>query len=222
MAEKIKQKKIMLVDDHPIVRQGIRQIIERDKEFTVISEASTANEAVKLLSEEKPDMAIIDITLSGSVSGIDLVKSIKDRYPEILTLVLSMHDETIFAERAIRSGARGYLMKEVAPKNIIDAMNKIFEGGIYLSERTSEKLIDKLVHGSAEGLTSSIEQLSDREFEVFQLMGNGFSTKEIAEKLSLSIFTVESHKRNIKEKLKLKDSAEVLKHAIQWVIMNNK
>jgi DNA-binding NarL/FixJ family response regulator len=109
-------KKIMLVDDHPIVRQGIRQIIERVPEYNVISEASNANEAITLISRELPDLVIIDITLAGSVSGIDLVKSLKERYPEMLTLVLSMHDETIFAERVIRSGARGYLMKEVAPK----------------------------------------------------------------------------------------------------------
>jgi len=112
-------------------------------------------------------------------------------------------------------------MKEVAPKKIVEALQKIFDGGIYLSNQTSEKLIDKLIHGSSGTLKSSVDLLSDREFEIFQLLGNGFSTKEIASKLGLSIYTVESHKRNIKEKLKLKDSAEVLKHAIQWVIMKN-
>jgi DNA-binding NarL/FixJ family response regulator len=214
-----RQVSIILVDDHPIVRQGIRQIIESEKGFTVCAEASSASEAMKLVSEHMPDLAIIDITLTGSISGIDLVKSLKDRYPQIQSLVLSMHDESIFAERAIRSGARGYLMKEVAPKNIIDAIRKIMDGSLYLSEETSGRIIDKLVHGTNEGGATSVDCLSDREFEIFQLIGRGFSTKEIASKLNLSIFTIESHKRNIKEKMKLKDSAEVLKHAIQWVLM---
>ncbi len=222
MANNKNYSKVLLVDDHPILRQGIKQVLENAGDLKVINEASSADEAISCINKEKPDIAVIDIQLEGSANGIDLVKSIKERFPGVLTLVLSMHDESIYAERAIRSGARGYIMKEVAPKNIIEAVRTVLSGELYISESQSKKIIDKLVHGSLDTEGISIDNLSNREFEIFQLIGNGFSTKEIAQKLNLSIYTVESHKRNIRTKMNLTDSADVTKHAIQWVIMQNK
>ncbi|MBN2159142.1 MAG: response regulator transcription factor [Spirochaetes bacterium] len=215
-------KKILIVDDHPLLRQGIRQVIELEDDLRVTGEASTANEAIDLINRDRPDIIIIDITLAGNVSGIELVKSVNERFPEIKSLVLTMHDESLYAERAIRAGARGYIMKEVASKNIIQAIRTILRDELFLSENISKKIIDKLVRGSADTIGISVENLSNREFEIFQLIGNGFSTKEMAKKLNLSIYTVESHKKNIKEKLNLKNSSDLAKYAIQWVIMQNK
>lgn len=223
MPESVKDtKKILIVDDHPLLRQGIRQVIELEDDLRVTGEASTANEAIDLINRDRPDIIIIDITLAGNVSGIELVKSVNERFPEIKSLVLTMHDESLYAERAIRAGARGYIMKEVASKNIIQAIRTILRDELFLSENISKKIIDKLVRGSADTIGISVENLSNREFEIFQLIGNGFSTKEMAKKLNLSIYTVESHKKNIKEKLNLKNSSDLAKYAIQWVIMQNK
>ncbi len=214
--------KILIVDDHPLLRQGIRQVIELEEDLRVSGEASTANEAIDLVNRDTPDVVIVDITLAGNVSGIELVKSLNERFPEIRTLVLTMHDESLYAERAIRAGARGYIMKEVASKNIISAIRTIMNDELYLSDAVSKRIIDKLVRGSADTAGISVEQLSNREFEIFQMIGNGFSTKEMARKLNLSIYTVESHKKNIKEKLKLKNSSDLAKYAIQWVITQTK
>ncbi len=214
--------KILIVDDHPLLRQGIRQVIELEEDLRVSGEASTANEAIDMVNRDTPDMVIVDITLAGNVSGIELVKSLNERFPEIRTLVLTMHDESLYAERAIRAGARGYIMKEVASKNIISAIRTIMNDELYLSDAVSKRIIDKLVRGSADTAGISVEQLSNREFEIFQMIGNGFSTKEMARKLNLSIYTVESHKKNIKEKLKLKNSSDLAKYAIQWVITQTK
>jgi DNA-binding NarL/FixJ family response regulator len=214
--------KILIVDDHPLLRQGIKQVIELEEGLRVCGEASTANDAIDLINRDKPDVVIVDITLAGNVNGIELIKSLHERFPDIKTLVLTMHDESVYAERAIRAGARGYIMKEVASKNIINAIRTILNDELYLSESISKKIIDKLVRGSADTIGISVENLSNREFEIFQLIGNGFSTKEMAKKLNLSIYTVESHKKNIKEKLKLKNSSDLVKYAIQWVIMQNK
>jgi len=219
---RITVKRILIVDDHPLIRQGIKQVIEREEDLSVIGEAGSAGEAIDLINRDTPDLAIIDITLSGSINGIDLIKSIRDRFPSIITIVLSMHDESIYAERAIRAGARGYIMKEVASKNIINAIRTVLNNELYLSEKMSKNILDKVIHGSGDTPGISMEDLTNREFEVFQLIGNGFSTKEIAHKLNLSIFTVESHKKNIREKLMLKDTSELTKHAIQWVIMNSR
>ena len=217
-----KATNILIVDDHPLLREGIRQVIELEKDLKVCGEASSANEAIDLINRNMPDVVIVDITLAGNVNGIELIKSLNERFPEIRTLVLTMHDESLYAERAIRAGARGYIMKEVASKNIINAIRTILEDELYLSETVSKKIIDKLVRGSADALGISVDILSNREFEIFQLVGNGFSTKEMARKLNLSIYTVESHKKNIKEKLNLRNTSDLSKYAIQWVIMQNK
>lgn len=217
-----KETKILIVDDHPLLRQGIRQVIELEADLKVCGEAASANEAIDLINRNMPDVVIVDITLAGNVNGIELIKSLNERFPEIKTLVLTMHDEALYAERAIRAGARGYIMKEVASKNIISAIRTIMEEELYLSEAVSKKIIDKLVRGSADAIGISVDMLSNREFEIFQLIGNGFSTKEMARKLNLSIYTIESHKKNIKEKLNLRKTSDLSKYAIQWVIMQNK
>jgi DNA-binding NarL/FixJ family response regulator len=212
--------RVMLVDDHPIVRQGLKDVLNTTGDITVCCESGNANEAIDLINKNKPDMVIADITLDGSVNGIDLVKSIHERFPEILTLVLSMNDEFIFAERAIKAGARGYLMKNIAPKNIIEAIRIVIGGELYLREDLSKKILEKMINivPGARGVTT--DNLSNRELEIFQLIGNGFSIKEIAKKLNLSIYTVESHRRNMKEKLHLKTSADLTKHAIQSVLLH--
>ncbi|MBN2403202.1 MAG: response regulator transcription factor [Spirochaetes bacterium] len=221
MPHNIKIKKILIVDDHPILRQGIKRVLEKEKDLVICGEASSANEAMDNINRDKPDIAIIDITLSGNVNGIELIRSIKERFPEIYSLVLSMHSESIYAERAIKSGARGYIMKEDASKNIISAVRTVLNDELYLSGELSKKLLDKFIHKTKDS-SLSIETLSNREFEIYQLVGNGFSTKEIANKLGLSIYTIESHKKNIKEKLRIKDSSELTRNAIQWVIMHHK
>lgn len=214
--------KVMLVDDHPIVRQGLRDVLEATGDITVCSESGNANDAITLINKDKPDVVIVDIMLEGNVNGIDLVKSISERFPDIYTLVLSMHDESIYAERAIKAGARGYIMKDIAPRNIADAIRTIKKGELYLREDLSKKILEKMVNRNPDPKSVSTDRLSDRELEVFQYIGNGYSIKEIAGKLNLSIYTVESHRRSIKEKLNLKTSADLNKTAIQWIILQHK
>ena len=222
MGNNEKMIKILIVDDHPVVRQGIKDIIEREGNIKVTAEADSASEAMDIIRKDTPDLAIIDITIKGNINGVELVKAIKDRYPEVNTLVLSMHNESLYAERSIRAGAKGYLMKEDAPKNIINAIYKIMEGDLFISDETSRRIVNKVVQGSSDALGLNIEKLSNREFEIFRLIGNGFSSKEISKKLNLSVNTIESHRRNIREKMNFVDSAEMVKHAIQWVIMQSK
>ena len=222
MKKSISEKKIMIVDDHPLLRQGIKKVIDMEKDLKVCSEAASANDAIDQIIKYEPDVIIIDITLSGNVNGIELIKTIRQRYPKIYTIVLTMHDESIYGERSLRAGARGYVVKEVASKNIVQAIRTVLNGDMYISEELSKKIVGRVVHDSGDTVGLSIENLTDREFEIFHLIGNGFSTKEIAGKFNISIFTVESHKKKIKEKLNFKDSPELIKNAIQWIIMQSK
>ncbi len=214
--------RVMLVDDHPIVRRGIRDLLNNTGDIEVCSESGNANEAITLINRDHPDVVVVDIMLDGTVNGIDLVKSISDRFPGIRTLILSMHDELIYAERAIKAGARGYLMKDVAPRNIADAIRTIRNGDLYLKDELSKKILEKMLNQKIDSEKISTDRLSDRELEVFQMIGNGFSIKEIAKKLNLSIYTIESHRRSIKEKLNIKSSADLAKYSIQWVILQSK
>ena len=168
MIEEITTKKILIVDDHPIIRQGIKRVIERFSDLKISGEASSANEAIDLINHNKPDLAIIDITLSGNVNGIELIHAIKERFPDVKTLVLSMHNESIYAERAIRAGARGYIMKEDAAKNIVNAVRMILKGDLYLSDNISKKIIEKLIHRKEDDNDYNVEQLTNREFEIYQ------------------------------------------------------
>lgn len=211
--------RIVIVDDHPIVRQGLKKVIEKESDMLVCGEAGTANEAVSVIAREKPDIVVADISLDGEASGLDLVRAITERFPEVSSLVLSMHDESVYAERAIRAGARGYITKNDGPSNIVHALRSVLKGEIYLSGAMSARLISKLFHGNqSETPRSIVETLTDRELEVFQLIGNGFSTGEIARRLNLSPHTIETHRKNIKDKLGLSSGSELNKQAIQWVL----
>jgi DNA-binding NarL/FixJ family response regulator len=212
-----KEIKIMIVDDHPIVRQGLRMIIEREEDFSICAEASNANEAIRIIGDCDPDVVIVDISLDGSTNGIELVRAIKDRYPGVLSLVLSMYDESLYAERAIRAGASGYVMKKEADNNIINAIRLILKGDLYLSDDISKSIVKKLLHISSDQELSPESVLTDRELEIFMMIGNGIGTKEIARRLNLSLNTIETHRRHIKEKMQFKDLNELVKYAVQWV-----
>lgn len=213
---------VLIIDDHSVVRDGVEQIISKTEDIELIGKAANSDEAIKIINNSKVDFTIVDITLKGNVNGIDLIKAIKERYPHIKILVMSMHDESIYGERAIKAGARGYIMKDVASLHLIEAIRKISKGELYISDELQKKLVNKLISNPNDKKGISVEILSDREFEIFQLIGNGFSAKEIAKKLNLSTNTIESHRNRIKNKLQLKDSAELTKHAIQWIITNSK
>ena len=206
--------RILLVDDHPILRQGLAQLINQEKDLMVCGQFEEANKALEGVIQMKPDAAIVDISLKGS-SGIELLKNIKVQYPKLIVLVLSMHDESLYAERALRAGAAGYIMKQEATEQVLVALRKILNGEIYLSERMSSKLMHQLVSGRATETGSLMERLSDRELEIFGLIGEGRGTRQIAEQLHLSVKTIESHRAHIKEKLNLKNATELVHRAIQ-------
>lgn len=213
---------IMIIDDHPIVRQGLKMIIEREKRFKVCAEASNASDAIRIIADAKPAIAIVDISLEGTTNGIELVKAVKERYPSIICIVLSMYDESLYAERAIRAGAKGYVMKKEADENIINAINMVLSGELYLSEQMSKIIVNKLLHGPSEMELSPENTLSDRELEIFMMIGNGVSMKDIARQLNLSLNTVETHRRHIREKMQFRDNNELVKYAVQWVFLNKR
>ena len=216
MAAKKSPTRILIVDDHPLLRQGISQLINHEKDMMVCGEAENAHQALDALATTKCDVAIIDISLGGS-SGIELLKNIKIRYPKLLVLILSMHDESVYAQRALRAGAAGYIMKQEATEKVLVAVRKILSGEVYLSEKLGARMLNQLVGGRNTTLNGSpIEELSDRELEVFGLIGQGHGTRPIAERLHLSVKTIESHRAHIKEKLNLKNATELVHHAIQW------
>lgn len=208
--------KIFIVDDHPIVRKGLSQMINQEIDLAVCGEADSAQNALESLKTSKPDLVIVDISLQG-VDGIELIKTIKARYENLPTLVVSMHDESLFAERALRVGARGYIMKQEAIEKMMEAIRKVLRGELYISERVSANIVRKFINGKTEKTHSPIEGLSDRELEVFRLIGQGYGTRQIANELNVSIKTVESYRANIKEKLKLNNATELIKHAVHWV-----
>ncbi len=208
-----KKFRVLLVDDHPILRQGLARLINEQKDLMVCGEFEDAAKALDSIENIKPDAAIVDISLKGA-SGIELLKNIKVRFPQLLVLVLSMHDESLYAERALRAGASGYIMKQEATEQVLVALRKVLGGEIYLSEPMSSKLMHQLVGGKPTA-GSLLERLSDRELEIFGLIGQGRGTRQIAEQLHLSVKTVESHRAHIKEKLNLKNATELVHRAIQ-------
>ena len=210
--------KIVIIDDHPIVRHGLAQIINLQENMTVCGDAANTRDGWDLIVREDPDLVILDISLEGA-SGFDLLKGARKRKPNLLFLVLSMHDENLYAERALRLGARGYIMKQEATDNMIKAITQILAGEIYLSEKMKSKVLSKLIRGEMGGAEnrSAMDALTDRELEIYRHIGMGMSSGQIAKKLNLSIKTVETHRYNIKLKLELENSAELLRHAINWV-----
>jgi len=215
MAAKQKNR-IFIVDDHPIVRKGLGQLINQEDDLEICGEADNAETALELLKKVKPDLAIVDISLRG-IDGIELTKLIRARFDNIPVLVVSMHDESLFAERALRVGARGYIMKQEAIEKMMEAIRKVLRGELYVSERVSANIVKRFVDGKADGVSSPEELLSDREMEVFQLIGQGIGTRQIADQLHVSVKTVETYRANIKEKLNLKNATELMKHAVHWI-----
>jgi DNA-binding NarL/FixJ family response regulator len=209
-----KTHQILIVDDHPILREGLAQLIDQQKDLSICGQFEDAGKAFEAVGTLKPDLALVDISLKGS-SGIELLKNIKVNYPKMLVLVLSMHDESLYAERVLRAGAAGYIMKQEATEKVLEAIRKVLLGEIYLSEKMSTKLMHQLVGGRTPVTGSLMERLSDRELEVFGLIGQGRGTRQIAEQLHLSVKTIESHRAHIKEKLNLKNATELVHRAIQ-------
>jgi len=216
-----RKTKIVVVDDHPIVRQGLAELVNREDDLMVCGQAEDAHQAMQVIKTLKPDMAIVDISLK-ETSGMELIKDIKARYPSLSVLALSMHDESMYAERVLRAGAEGYIMKAEATENIVMAIRKVISGQIYLSDRMAPKMVRKLVGPGAKVGVSAIERLSDRELEVFRLIGQGYTTRQIAENLHLSIKTIETYRAHIKEKLNLANAAKLLQYAIRWVSSQDK
>lgn len=210
--------RVFVVDDHPIIRQGLAQLLEHEPDMVYCGEAEDAPEALKAIEAAKPHIVLVDISLKTS-NGIELIKDLRIRCPEVAILVLSMHDESFYAERVLRAGARGYVMKEEATEKVVHAIHRVLAGEVYLSNKMAANMLSKLVDGNRQTPTSqySIESLSDRELEVFELIGRGLGTRQIAGKLHLSVKTIESHRANLKEKLRAKNSTELLRHAINWV-----
>jgi DNA-binding NarL/FixJ family response regulator len=209
------KRRILLVDDHPIVREGLVELILRRKDLEVCGVTGNGHEAFELVRRLKPDLAVIDIALNG-VSGIELLKALKLEVPQLALLVLSMYDEGLYAERALRAGALGYIMKQEASELILKAIDSALKGEVYLSDRMKEKLLHHLVEAPTGKEGFSVDRLSDRELEVFQLIGNGFATRQIAERLHLSIKTIESYRESLKQKLQFKHGAELVQQAIRW------
>ena len=209
------KKRVLVVDDHPVVRQGLALLINREPDLVVCGEAEEASGAMHVLASARPDVLIVDISLNGP-DGLDLLKNIRTTHPTLPVLILSMHDESIYAERALRAGANGYIMKQEATEKVLDALRRILSGEIYVSDGIANKMLKHYITGSGTLRNSSIADLSDRELEVFRLIGEGHGTRQIAEELHLSIKTVESYQAHIKEKLSLRSARELMQHAIQW------
>ncbi len=206
---------VFIVDDHPIMRDGISQLIDQQPDLEVCGSASSAPEALNALAAAAPDLLLVDISLAG-MSGIDLIKIVKKRRPRLPLLVLSMHSEDLYAERAIRAGAKGYVMKHASAGTLLAAIRRVLEGKVYLSPAMTEKLLEKAAGSEPDVSRSPIDDLSDRELEVFKLIGRGLRPQRIAEELQLSIKTVETYYSRLKLKLGVKDAAELLQLAIAW------
>ena len=213
-------KRIVIVDDHPLFRKGLEELIHSDGSFAVCGEAGNAAEAMELIRKLNPDLAIVDLSLPGA-NGIELIKNVRAEFPKLPILVLSMHDESLYALRALRAGAEGYVMKHEAMANVIHAIHEVFNGRPYLSPAMAAKVITKFAHRDAEGAADPVERLSDRELEILELIGKGNEVRQIAKLLHLSPKTVETHRAHIKDKLDLKNSREVARFALQWLSARN-
>ncbi len=208
------KKRIVLIDDHPIIRQGFTLLINQEEDLTVVGEAEDAGSAIALVEEQVPDLALVDLSLKNS-NGIELIKDLSRLHPELLMLVISLHDESVYAERSLRAGAHGFIMKAEATENVMTAIRVVLQGEIYLSDKMRHHMLRSMAGGS-QRKTSATDHLSDRELEVFQSIGRGESTREIAENLNLSVKTIETYKSHLKQKLDLRNSTELLQYAVEW------
>lgn len=210
------RKKVLIVDDHPFMRAGLAQLIDRQSDLRVCGEAGNPAEALQIVPRCEPDLVLSDITMPGR-SGADFIKDLLALYPGLPVLVISMHDESIYAERMLRAGARGYIMKEAGGEALLAALRQVLSGQVYVSPRMSARFLENLSGGRPRASNSPIAKLTDREFEVFQLIGQGKSTHDIAAQLSLSTKTVDVHRANIKAKLAITDSTALVRHAVRWI-----
>ena len=211
------KKTVFVIDDHPLLRQGLALLINQQQDLEVCGEAEEAHAALQAIAQKRPDILIVDISLNGP-DGLELLKNIRVSYPELPVLILSMHDEAIYAERALRARANGYIMKQEATEKVLVAVRRILNGDVYLSDRMANKMLQQYIGGAPVAIQSRLASLSDRELEVFRMIGEGRSTREIAEELHLSIKTVETYQAHIKDKLSLRSGRELIQHAIQWKI----
>lgn len=207
---------IFIVDDHPLMRKGMAMTLQSELEFDVVGQTETAEEALQQIPNLQPDIAVIDISLPG-MNGIELIKNLVNHLPDLKILVVSRHDEELYAERAIRAGAKGYLMKLEAGDALVTAVRQILNGQLFLSPAVGNRMIMKMAGNKGVQSSDPLELLSDRELEVFELTGRGESTKDIAEKLHVSVKTVESYRARIKEKMDLKSANDLLRRAVQWI-----
>jgi len=216
-APRAAKSSVFIVDDHAIVREGLALLIDREPDLSVCGDADEACSALRRIEEMKPDLIIVDISLNGP-DGLDLLKTIRTRNASLPVLILSMLDESFYAERALRAGANGYIMKQEATEQVLTAIRRILGGEIYVSEAIANRMLHRFIGGGQAGSRSVMAGLSDRELEVFRLIGQGHGTRQIAEELHISVKTVESYQGHIKEKLLLKNARELVQLAIQWSV----
>jgi DNA-binding NarL/FixJ family response regulator len=215
-ATSLGRRKVFLVDDHAIVRNGLAELINQAPDLVVCGEAASAEEALAKIDAAPPDVAIVDLTL-GDMSGLELLKTLKARHPSLPVLVLSMHDESYYAERCLRAGARGYIMKKEAIEQVEHAVRQVLEGKVYVSPRMSEEFLQAVTRSGGTRTGSPVSRLTDRELEVFECIGEGLGASEIAKKLHLSVKTIESYQAKLKDKLNLKDTSQLFQYALHWV-----
>lgn len=213
---KISARRILIVDDHPMMRTGLAQLIDHEHDLKVCAEADNAGQAINAAARQKFDLALVDISLPDK-NGLELIKDLHSLKPDLPILVVSMHDEMIYAERALRAGARGYIMKQEGGEKFLLAIRQVLAGRVFVSEKMSARILENFSSGQAENPSSPVRCLSDREFEVFQLIGQGIGTRDIAGRLRLSVKTVEVHRASIKEKLNLATATELVHYAVRWL-----
>lgn len=207
---------IFVVDDHPVMRRGYSYLIGAEMDMEICGEAESAQEALEKMTETSPDLALVDLTLKG-MGGLELIKRLQTQHPDVRVLVVSMHDETLYADRTLRAGARGYIMKDEVESTIVKAIRRILDGGVYVSDALSTKILLQYTGAVPGEGESPLDRLSDRELEVFESMGRGFGTREIAEQLALSPKTIDSYRSRIKDKLAIDSNSELTRRAVIWV-----
>lgn len=210
------KKRLFLVEDHPVTREGFAQLINYQPDLTVCGQADTAKLALAGIQAARPHLAIVDISLSES-SGLDLIKDLKCHHPDLPVLVLSTHDEALYAERALRAGARGYVMKQAPTSEVMKAIRTVLTGELYLSDPMRSRLVRQQFDGSKPSGRAELDGLSDRELQVFELLGHGHTTRRIATRLHVSVSTVETHRAHLKQKLRLVDAVQLVRRAVEWV-----
>ena len=209
------RKHFLVVDDHPVFRQGLVALIESDQAFSVVAEAGNSEEALAALERSSLDIALVDISLDDE-NGLDLVRTMRASHPDLPVLIISMHDEVVYAERTLKAGARGLVMKQEPPSVVMSAIRSVLAGHIYLSDKMRDKMLESMVSASREGDVALIDRLSEREIEVLEYLGQGYGAAEIAEILSLSVKTIHTYQEHLKEKLQLSSSTELRRFAVSW------